>query len=96
METTFAGKYQQNRVTNNAADLIELLAALAIGVFGMFLAELGEGLNNPIIYWSGIVASVSAAGYITVKFLYITVKFLRELKDYINSFKKKDTTDTSK
>ena len=88
METTFAGKYQQNQVTNNAADLIELLAALAIGVFGMFLAELGEGLNNPIIYWSGIVASVSAAGY-------ITVKFLRELKDYINSFKKKDNSDTS-
>ena len=95
MTTPLAGKYQQNRVTNNAADLIELLAALAIGVFGMFLAELGEGLNNPIIYWSGIVASVSAAGYITVKFLYITVKFLRELKDYINSFKKKDNSDTS-
>ena len=89
MTTTFAGKYQQNQVTNNAADLIELLAALAIGIFAMFLAELGEGLNNPIIYWSGIVASVSAAGY-------ITIKFLRELKDYINSFKKKDTTDTSK
>ena len=88
MLTTFAGKYQKNQVTNNAADLIELLAALAIGIFAMFLAELGQEINNPIIYWSGIVASVSAAGY-------ITVKFLRELKDYINSFKKKDTTDTS-
>ena len=88
MTTAFAGKYQQNRVTNNAADLIELLAALAIGVFGMFLAELGQEINNPIIYWSGIVISVSAAGY-------VTVKFLRELKDYINSFKKKDNSDTS-
>ena len=89
MTTTFAGKYQKNQVTNNAADLIELLAALAIGIFAMFLAELGQEINNPIIYWSGIVASVSAAGY-------ITVKFLRELKDYINSFKKKDNSDTSK
>ena len=86
MTTTFAGKYQQNQVTNNAADLIELLAALAIGIFAMFLAELGQEINNPIIYWSGIVASVSAAGY-------ITVKFLRELKDYINSFKKKDNSE---
>ena len=88
MTTPFAGKYQQNQVTNNAADLIELLAALAIGIFAMLLAELGQEINNPIIYWSGIVASVSAAGY-------ITVKFLRELKDYINSFKKKDNSDTS-
>ena len=89
MLTTFAGKYQQNQVTNNAADLIELLAALAIGVFGMFLAELRQEINNPIIYWSGIVILVSATGY-------ITVKFLRELKDYINSFKKKDNSDTFK
>ena len=81
MERTFAGKYQQNNRVSDATNLIELLAAIVIGVFGMFLAELGNEINSPIIYWSGIVASISAAGYITMKFLTAIMGFINTYLD---------------
>ena len=65
---------------NGSASLVELLAALIIGVFGMFLAELGSQINNPIIHWSGIVASVSAAGWITMGFLTAIWDFIEHFK----------------
>ena len=69
METRIdTGEVQQSKQSESAS-LVELLAALIMGVFGMFLVGLGSQINNPIIYWSGIVASISVAGWTTIKFL---------------------------
>ena len=89
MPNSFAGKYQQSKVTDNAADLVELLAAIVIGIFGMFLAELGEEISNSVIYWSGMVTSVSAAGYITMEFINASL-------DVRDCLRKKNNHDTSK
>ena len=89
MPNSFAGKYQQNKVTDNAAGLVELLAAIAIGIFGIFLAELGEEISNPVIYWSGMVTSVSAAGYITMEFINASL-------DVRDRLRKKNNHDISK
>ena len=83
METRVDTSEFQQRKQSESASLIELLAAVIIGVFGMFLAELGSQIDNPIIYWSGIVASISAAGW-------ITMKFLTAIWDFIERFKRKD------
>ena len=84
-----ANNNRQSEMRNDAASLIEILAAIAIGVFSMFLVELGNELNNPIFYWCGIIGSISAVGY-------ITVKFIHSLLDLIKDFKKKDNHNTSK
>ena len=89
MPNSFAGKYQQSKVTDNAADLVELLAAIAIGIFGMFLAKLREKISNPVIYWSGMVTSVSAAGYITMEFINASL-------DVRDCLRKKNNHDISK
>ena len=89
MPNSFAGKYQQSKVTDNAADLVELLAAIVIGIFGMFLAELGEKISNSVIYWSGMVTSVSATGYITMEFINASL-------DVRDCLRKKNNHDTSK
>ena len=83
----------QHKLPKESTSLVEILAAIAIGVFGMFLAELGGEINNPVIYWSGIVASVSAAGYITMKFLTAVRDFIW---GFIDRSKKKDSHNTSK
>ena len=84
MNSILADRIRQQRqgTDNNASALVELLAVIAIGLFGMFLAEVGSMVEDPIFYWSGIVASISAAGY-------ITMKFLTAVWDFIDRFKKK-------
>ena len=81
MESTLVDKRSQSTRVNNATSLIELLAAIILCIFGIFLAELGNEINSPIIYWSGIVASISAAGYITMKFLTAIMGFINTYLD---------------
>ena len=80
METHIDTSEVQQNKQGESASLVELLAALIIGVFGIFLAELGSQTNNPIIHWSGIVASVSAAGWITMGFLTAIWDFIEHFK----------------
>ena len=46
----------------------------------MLLAGLGSQIDNPIIHWPGIVASVSAAGWITMGFLTAIWDFIEHFK----------------
>ena len=85
MESRLVGGRPQQVVAKEGTSLVELLVALIIGAIGMFLAELGDEINNPIIYWSGIVASVSAAGYITMKFITAIRDFIWDYKDRIKN-----------
>ena len=89
---TFAGKFQQE-VKKEDASLIELLAAIAIGIFGMILSELGIQTDNPISFILGIIIQFSAAGWITMKFLTSVRDFIW---DFIDRSKNKDKLDTSK
>ena len=85
METTstFEDKHRQRNINNDAVSFIELLAAIVIGIFGIFLAELGIETNNPISQWLGFLIQFSAAGW-------ITMQFLTSIWDFIDRFKKKD------
>ena len=91
METTstFEDKHRQRNINNDAVSFIELLAAIAIGIFGIFLAELGIETNNPISQWLGFLIQFSAAGW-------ITMQFLTSIWDFIDRFKKKDNHNTLK
>ncbi len=90
METTgtFEDKYRRRNTNNDAMSFVELLAAIAIGIFGMFLAELGIETNNPISQWLGFLIQFSAAGW-------ITMKFSIAIWDFIDRFKKRDNHNTS-
>ena len=91
METGLrAGEFRQDmRNQREATGLIDLLAAIVIAIFGMFLSELGIETDNLLSTVLGYIIQFSAAGY-------ITIKFLNELRDFIKSFRKKDRGNTSK
>lgn len=55
-------------INKKSSDLLDLLAAVIIGVLGMFLSLLGLEANNSIAFGLGLVIEFSAAGYITIKF----------------------------
>ena len=90
--STFVGKFQQGMKKEDAS-LIELLAAIIIGIFGMILSEFGIQTDNPISFILGIVIQFSAAGWITMKFLTAVRDFIW---DFIDRAKKKDNHNTSK
>ena len=86
---TFAGKFQQE-VKKEDASLIELLATITIGIFGMILSESGIQTGNPISFILGIIIQFSAASWITMKFL----TFVRDfIWDFVDRSKRKDTPD---
>ena len=87
--STAEDKHRQRNINNDAASFVELLAAIAIGIFGMLLAELGIETNNPISRWLGFLIQFSAAGW-------ITMKFLTAIFDFIDRFKKRDNHNISK
>ena len=91
METGLrVGEFRQDMQNQReATGLIDLLAAIVIAIFGIFLSEIGIETDNPLSTVLGYIIQFSAAGY-------ITIKFLNELRDFIKSFRKKDRGNTSK
>ena len=76
-----AGEFQHKNV-KEPASLIELLAAIVIGIFGIFLSELGIETNNIVTSILGFVIQFLAVGW-------IAAKLINEILDLINRFKKK-------
>ena len=83
-----AGEFQQGIASKNIASFFELLAVIAIGIFGMFLSQIGLETNNLFDLVIGIFIEVAAAGW-------IITRFINELLDLINRFRKKDYHDRS-
>ena len=76
-------------VTKQNTSLFDLLVMFFTGVIGMNVSNYGFETNDPIVYGLGLVIMVVALGY-------GTVRFIRDLRNLVQSFREKDRYDKSK
>lgn len=72
-------EYQKKKI-KDSSEAVEILVALAIGVFGMVISFSGFSAEDPVVYILGIIIMISSAGWITMKFLNAILEFKNNLK----------------
>ena len=76
-------------ITKQNTSLFDLLAMLFIGVISMNISNYGFETNDPIVYGLGVAIMVSILGY-------GIARFIRDLRNLIQSFRGKGRYDEPK
>ena len=88
MKEVFLGAEVYQKVPEESASLLDLLAILIIGAIGMYISLLGLEANDPIFYGLGIAIML-------VVFVFGVIKCITAFLEVKDRLKNKNTTGTS-
>ena len=81
MELVNAGKFQPRKTGDNTS-LIEVMAVLVIGGISMFIALLGLYLDNPILFWGGVIALIASVIVAVGKAIKVTLEVIDAILNF--------------